>query len=114
MALDVYLERHGPVVICQCQPPCLQAITDEEGHLLETSGCLLRKDHEGPHGLDGTTEFTYREQAIGIGPRVPMRQEQRGGIFRGSCFRCHAEYALSVTGFLAETARAIANEQGGS
>lgn len=107
MALDVYLEQHFPTVVCQCLPPCLLPILNADGSLAETSGCLLRKDHEGPHGLDGTTEFTYREQMIGIGPRVVLRQEQPGGLYRGTCFRCHAEYALSLVGLLAETVAAV-------
>lgn len=109
--LDVFLEK-PPSVICQCVVPCLLPITDETGHLMETAGCLQPQGHAGAHSLDGSSEFTYRIPATLFGPRILLRQDQPGGLFRGTCWRCGAEYAMTVTGMLADTAEAARADTG--
>lgn len=82
-------------LVCQCVSPCLAPFREETG-AVSLVGCLRPKEHEGGHSLDGTHEFTYREQPLAVGPRMVMRQEQPGGLFRATCWRCKREYALGA------------------
>lgn len=100
MNVPIVFEQPHPVILCQCRPACLQPYKEEGRD--DWLGCMLPEGHEPPHSMDGTGQLTYREEPVRVGPRVVLRSEVTGTpaiMARGTCPRCHREYAMEVRSF---------------